>query len=177
MAVVQQINVKPQVQGERGLPKKPVASAFVSRSGVRGDFNVYRHEELRDDPDSALLIMSIETILELNSEGWPIKPGDLGENLTTSGMPYDSFAVGKVFTAGEARFQISRACDPCDNLFLLPYVGRSKGPQFLKAMLGRRGWYARVLKEGWVRASDQISHTSIEQKEESATSKLAAVSS
>jgi MOSC domain-containing protein YiiM len=156
MAIVRQVNVKSQTEGERGLPKKPVDSAFVSFAGVQGDFNVYRHEEHMDDPDSALLIMPIETINELNSEGWPIKPGDLGENLTTSGLSYDSFDIGKAFTAGEATFQISRACDPCDNLFLLPYVGRSKGPEFLKVMLGRRGWYARVLKEGRVRAQDQI---------------------
>jgi MOSC domain-containing protein YiiM len=156
MAVIMQINVKPQTKGERGLPKKPVDSAFVSVAGVRGDYNMYRHEELEDDPDSALLIMPIEMIKALNSEGWPIKPGDLGENLTTSGMPYDSFAIGKMFSAGQVQFQISRACDPCENLFLLPYVGRSKGPQFLKIMLGRRGWYARVLKEGRVRTNDQI---------------------
>jgi MOSC domain-containing protein YiiM len=138
-----------------------VDSAFVSFAGVQGDFNVYRHEERTDDPDSALLIMPIETIRELNSEGWPIKPGDLGENLTTGGLSYDSLEIGKTFTAGEVSFQISRACDPCDNLFLLPYVGRAKGPEFLKTMLGRRGWYARVLKEGRVKAQDQITNTGV----------------
>jgi MOSC domain-containing protein YiiM len=161
MAVVRQINVKSLTEGERGLPKRPVDSAFISFAGVQGDFNVYRHEKRKDDPDSALLIMPIEKIRELNSEGWPIKPGDLGENLTTSGVPYDSFEIGKTFTAGEVTFQISRACDPCDNLFLLPYVGRSKGPEFLKTMLGRRGWYARVLKEGRVRAQDQITQSGL----------------
>ena len=161
MAVIMQINIKPQIKGERGLPKKPVDSAFVSAAGVRGDFNLYRHEELEDDPDSALLIIPIETIRALNSEGWPIEPGDLGENLTTSGLPYDSLAVGKVFSAGGVRFQISRACDPCDNLFHLPYVGRLKGPQFLKTMLGRRGWYAKVLKEGRITTKDQITPAEI----------------
>jgi MOSC domain-containing protein YiiM len=153
---IQQINVKPRTGGEHGLPKNRVESAFVSRAGVRGDFNVYRHEERGDDPDQALLIMPIETIRELNSEGWPIEPGDLGENFTTVGVPYDGFGVGKVFAAGRARLQISKACDPCDNLFLLPYVGASKGPGFLKVMLGRRGWYARVLEEGWVGAGDAL---------------------
>ena len=154
--VVQQINVKPQTPGEHGLPKKPVESAFVSVAGVQGDFNVYRHEKRKDDPAWALLVMPIEMINQLNSEGWPIKPGDLGENFTTSGIPYSDFAVGKVFDAGGVRFQISLACDPCDNLWLLPYVGREKGPAFLKTMLHRRGWYARVLKEGRVRKGDRI---------------------
>lgn len=154
--VIKQINVKPQTMGEHGLPKKPVDSAYVNKAGVEGDFNVYRHEERDDDPDQALLIMPVETIRGLNSEGWPIKPGDLGENLTTSGIPYDAFGVGKTFIAGGLRFQVSKACDPCSNLFLLPYVGESKGPGFLKTMLGRRGWYARVLEEGQVRQGDQI---------------------
>jgi MOSC domain-containing protein YiiM len=153
---IQQINVKPQTEGEHGLPKKRVKSAFISRAGVSGDFNVYRHEERGDDPDQALLIMPIETIRELNSEGWPIRPGDLGENFTTSGISYDGFGVGRVFASGGMRFQISKACDPCDNLFLLPYVGASKGPGFLKVMLGRRGWYARVLEEGRVEAGDAL---------------------
>ena len=153
---VVQINVKPKSNGERGLPKSPVDSAVVARGGVVGDFNVYRHEELADDPDSALLIMPAETLMELNAEGWPVKPGDLGENLTTSGIPYEAFSVGKTFAAGGVRFQISRACDPCDNLYLLPYVGRARGPKFIKAMLGRRGWYARVLGGGRVSRGDTV---------------------
>ncbi|MDG6987717.1 MAG: MOSC domain-containing protein [Nitrososphaerota archaeon] len=157
---VRQISVKVRTPGERGLPKKSVDSAFVGLGGLVGDYNVYRHEEIEDDPDSAVLIMPIETVEELNAEGWPVKPGDLGENLTTSGIPYSSFSVGKAFTAGEARLQISRACEPCDNLFLLPYV-RSRGQAFLKTMLGRRGWYARVVKEGWVKAGDPITEARV----------------
>lgn len=157
---IQQINVKPQTKGEGGLPKMRVDSAFVRSTGIEGDFNVYRHEERQDDPAQALLIMPIETIRELNSEGWPIKPGDLGENFTTSGIPYEAFGVGKVFASGKVHFQITKACDPCDNLFLLPYVGVSKGPGFLKVMLGRRGWYARVLEEGHVKTGDRLTEES-----------------
>lgn len=154
--VVRQVNVKPHIKGEHGLPKKPIPSARISKAGVEGDFNLYRHNERKDDPDQALLIMAEEMIAQLNSEGWPIKPGDLGENFTTSGIPYDAFRVGKTFTAGGVRFQISKACDPCTNLYLLPYVGDRKGPGFIKVMLGRRGWYARVLSEGNVKAGDRL---------------------
>ena len=154
--VVRQVNVKPSTPGERGLPKRPVDTATVTREGVEGDFNIYRHEKLKDDPDSALLLMTTEKMVELNSEGWPIKPGDLGENLTVSGIPYSSFVVGKTFAVGQVRLQISRKCDPCTNLYSLPYVGKSKGPEFLKIMMGRRGWYARVLEEGQVKPGDKI---------------------
>jgi MOSC domain-containing protein YiiM len=158
---IQQINLKPLTPGEHGLPKRPVDSAFVSQGGVRGDYNIYRHEKRKDDPDMALLLMPIEMIRELNSEGWPVRPGDLGENLTTSGLSYSYFEIGKVLSVGEMRLQISKACDPCNNLFLLPYIGKAKGPAFVNTMLGRRGWYARVLKEGWVRAGDEISEAAV----------------
>jgi MOSC domain-containing protein YiiM len=151
-----QINLKPETPGSRGLPKYPVPSVLITRSGVEGDHNVYRHEELGDDPDSAVLLMPLETLNALNDEGWPIKPGDIGENITTEGIPYDQFQPGRTFAVGGARVQISRACDPCANLYLLPYVGEEKGPAFLKTMLGRRGWYARVTGEGTVRTGDTI---------------------
>ncbi len=154
--IIQQVNLKNRTPGEHGLPKNPVSSAFVGKAGVEGDFNVFRHEERKDDPDQALLIMPIEMIKELNSEGWPIKPGDLGENFTTVGVSYKSFAPGKIYDAGGVRLQISKACDPCNNLYLLPYVGKTRGHEFLKLMLGRRGWYARVLSEGQVKHGDRI---------------------
>lgn len=153
---VHQINVKPETAGEHGLPKRAVDSAVARRGGLEGDFNRYRHEEQSDDADAALLLMPLETIRELNSEGWPIRPGDLGENLTLTGIPYASLAPGKTFTVGHAEIQVSRRCDPCDNLYLLPYVGEAKGPAFLKAMMGRRGWYARVLREGVIHRGDAM---------------------
>jgi len=154
--MVHQINVKPQTRGERGLPKRPVESVTVSRAGLDGDFNLYRQENLKGDPDSAVLIMPLETIMQLNAEGWPVKVGDLGENFTTRGVPYNAFSPGKAFRIGGAIVEVSRACNPCKNLYLLPYTGLSKGPDFVRIMLGRRGWYARVSKEGKVRRGDPI---------------------
>jgi MOSC domain-containing protein YiiM len=153
---IHQINIKGRIPGSRGLPKKPVDSVRITRKGLEGDFNVYRHEKLNDDPDSAVLVMPLETIDELNKEGWPIKPGDLGENFTTRGIAYHDFFPQRTFALGNALVQISRACNPCNNLYLLPYVGSKKGPEFLSVMLGRRGWYARVIKEGWVKTGDEI---------------------
>jgi len=154
--MVHQINVKPLTEGERGLPKRPVDSVLVTKAGLMGDYNLYRQEELGGDPDSAVLIIPMETILQLNAEDWPVKKGDLGENFTTQGIPYSQFSPGKTFRIGEAVVEISRACNPCKNLFLLPYTGAAKGPKFVKTMLGRRGWYARVAMEGKVRRGDPV---------------------
>lgn len=159
VGAVCQMNVKPEVRGERGLPKTPVDRALVRRTGLVGDFNRYRREEAHDDPAMAVLLMPMETIQELNKEGWPIKPGDIGENFTTSGISYDAFAAGKRFRIGKAVVRITKACDPCSNLYLLPYVGKDK--DIVKAMYRRRGWYASVEQEGEVLKGDAIEELSV----------------
>jgi MOSC domain-containing protein YiiM len=151
-----ELHRKPEVDGEHGLPKPAVDHAFVSRDGFEGDFNRYRHEKKQDDPAMAVLVVPRETLLELSSEGWPVRPGDLGENITTEGIPYHAFFPGRRFRAGEAILEVSKACTPCDNLFLLPYVGPDRGLEFLKVMLDRRGWFATVLREGWIRTGDPV---------------------
>jgi MOSC domain-containing protein YiiM len=153
---VRSLHRKPETGTEHGLPKPPVPEILIVAGGVDGDFNRYRHEEQADEPNQAVLLMPIETIQELNSEGWPIREGDLGENVTTEGIPYDQFRPGDRFRAGEAVVQITKPCTPCTNLELLPYVGAEKGPAFLKTMLGRRGWYASVIREGRVRTGDPV---------------------
>jgi MOSC domain len=153
---IYQINRKAETEGARGLPKTAIPEAHVSVKGIDGDFNRFRHEEKKDDARMALLIVPIETIEEFNREGWAVRPGDLGENVTSQGVGYHDFAPGGKFLLGEVEVEIVKPCDPCTNLYLLPYVGTDRGPEFLKVTLGRRGWYARVLKEGWIRRGDPI---------------------
>ncbi len=153
---IYQINVKPETPGERGLPKQGVWQAMVNVFGIVGDFNRYRAEKNGNDRDTALLVLPFETIQELQYEGWPVAPGDLGENITMTGIAYDHFRPGGKYRLGSIEMQIARACDPCTNLYCLPYVGRDKGPRFMRTLLGRRGWYARVLKEGYITQGDLI---------------------
>ena len=157
MGKVLQINTKAKKENAVGLPKFSVDSVVVSESGMQGDFNNYRHGHLKNTPDQALLVMPIEMIKKLNEEGWPIKAGDIGENITTEGIPYNEFQPDRIFKAGEVEFQITYACTPCNNLEHLSYVGKEKGNEFLKIMVDRRGWYAKVLKEGTIKVGDGIS--------------------
>jgi len=154
--IVYQINVKSEASGGRGLPKKSVDIVVLTRQGLVGDFNRYRHEECHDDPDKAVLIFPLETIVQLNSEGWPVQLGDIGENFTTQGIPYEYFAIDQRYKVGEVIIQISKVCDPCSNLRHLPYVGQENKARFVKALVGRRGWYARVLKGGEVKVKESI---------------------
>ena len=153
---VYQLNRKASTEDERGLPKQPVDEARLTKTGMEGDFNRYRHEEKRDDPDMAILVLPLETLETLNREGWPVRPGDLGENITCVGIPESGLQPGRRFRVGDAVIEVAKPCTPCDNLYLLPYVGVARGPEFLRVMLDRRGWFARVLVEGVVRKGDRI---------------------
>ncbi|MBT6866176.1 MAG: hypothetical protein HOA19_02380, partial [Candidatus Marinimicrobia bacterium] len=88
MKNIVQINIKPKILSEHGLPKTPVTSVTLSKSGLEGDYNNFRTLKKDQNPDMAVLVYPIETIHELNNEGWPIMPGDLGENFTLSGIPH-----------------------------------------------------------------------------------------
>lgn len=155
-AVIYQINVKPRAERERGLPKLPVESAYVRLLGIDGDFNRYRTERKNNTPTRALLLYPLEMILQLQKEGWPVQPGDLGENITTQGISYDAFDIGKEYALGAIRICIEEVATPCKVLWRLSYVGQEKGSAFVKTLVGRRGWYARVLKKGTIRKGDTI---------------------
>lgn len=153
---VRSLHRKPQTTGEHGLPKPSVSEIYLAAGGVRDDFNRFRHEEEHDRLDQAVLLMPIEMIRTLNAEGWPIQEGDIGENVTTEGIPYTEFRPGDRFRVGGAVVEVSKPCTPCTNLQLLPYVGAANGPRFIKLMLDRRGWYASVASEGRVRSGDLV---------------------
>jgi MOSC domain-containing protein YiiM len=154
---VYRLNVKPKTDDERGIPKQPVPSLFIAGSGPEGDFNRWRHEKDSDNPEAAVLLFPLEMIEQLNAEGWPVKPGDLGENLTTIGIEYGAFAAGRKYAVGdELQIEISKACDPCKYLYGLPYIGLERGPAFVRTLSGRRGWYARVVRPGRVAVGDTI---------------------
>jgi len=156
MKIIHQINVKPQTDGERGLPKKPVNRVFISKHGLNGDYNHFRTNKKSGNPDMAVLLYPIETIQELNAEGWPIQPGDLGENLTLTGLHHSHFQPNQQYQIGECILEISLECDPCTNLKILPYVREQRVNEFVNTTLKRRGWFARVLSGGWVEKGNEI---------------------
>ena len=154
---IYQINVKPKTGNERGIPKLSVRSAYVAFQGLEGDYNKYRMEKLINagNPNKAVMLLPKETIDALVQEDWPVLPGHLGENITTEGMT--SFIVGRQYQLGEAQIEISELCNPCINLQVLPYIGKEKIKSFMQTLLGRRGWYARVIKEGTIEQGNAIS--------------------
>ena len=147
---------KNQESGGLRIPKLPVEWAHISKEGMAGDYNRSRHERDRDNPDRALLIMPVETIQDLNNEGWPVRPGDMGENITTEGLLNAEFCVGAKLRIGEVLAELAENNMPCQILGQLPYVGSQHVDEFIKILIGRRGWYARVIKGGKISVGDRV---------------------
>lgn len=153
---VYRLNRKPETPGERGLPKRSLQSAEVTEQGIVGDFNRYRHEAKADTLDRALLLLPWEIIQQLNSEGWPVEAGHLGEGVTTVGVDYGQFRVGQRFQLGSVEIEITEEAKPCRHLSVLTYAQGDKATRFLKVLEGRRGWYAQVVKSGPLHVGDAM---------------------
>jgi MOSC domain-containing protein YiiM len=149
--------VKRRVPGEYGLPKTAVPELRVTEAGADGDYNNYRATKLGGDPRQALLLLTEEVLRQLNDEGWPVQPGDLGENLTLADLPETELQPGATVQLGDVVVQVTLACDPCSELYSLPYVGPERGPEFVRTLVNRRGWYARVLTPGVLRPGMPVS--------------------
>lgn len=153
---IAQLNVKPRIPGEHGLPKHPVPTLRVGPEGAEGDYNNYRSRKLPGDRDQALLLVTEDLLETLRQEGWPVAPGDLGENLTLAGIPEKELAPGVGFRIGAVAIEITKPCDPCTELYTLPYVGDLRGAEFLETTVGRRGWYGRVVSGGVLSVGDPV---------------------
>lgn len=146
---VVQINVSPG-----GVPKLPVGSASVTREGLAGDG--HRDTEHHGGPERAVCLYAMEAIVALQSEGHPIVPGSIGENLTVQGLDWAAIAPGTILGVGQGVvLQVTRYTSPCGNI----------QPAFLDGDYARvsqkrhPGWsrvYARVLGEGPLRPGDPV---------------------
>lgn len=146
--------VKPRAEGERGLPKRPAERIEIGPMGVAGDHNVWRAGRPDGDPGGAVLLFPEEELAALRAEGWPLGPGSLGENVLTRGLPYEATPPGTRVAVGSAELVVDRPCQPCRNLHLV--VGEDRIVPFLRRMVDRRGWYARVERPGGVAVGDAV---------------------
>ena len=154
-----QLHLKPREGRARGLPKRAVSQLTITPDGVEGDFNRWRTEEANGDPDQAVLLLNEEILVDLQAEGWPVQPGELGENLTVADLLPDALQPGVQVHLDGVVLEVTKPCDPCTVLYTLPYVGVERGPEFLRTMMGRRGWFARVLHGGTVRQNTPVEVT------------------
>lgn len=144
-----QVNVSPG-----GVPKLPVPEARIGRLGVAGD----RQHDVTEHggPHRAVSLLGIEAIRRVAAEGHPIGPGTTGENLTTEGFDVSALPVGTRLEIGdEVVLELASPTTPCRTI-----RHSFRDLRFGRLSVDAHGtdsrMYARVVREGSVRAGDLI---------------------
>lgn len=146
---VAQINVSPG-----GVPKLPVATAWVSAAGLAGDRQ--RHLKFHGGPDRALCLWSLDLITVLQQEGHPIAPGSAGENLTLSGLDWPSLGPGSQLRLGnQVQVEITDYAAPCRTVMRW-FSDRRFSRISQKHHPGSSRLYARVLQSGALTTGDRV---------------------
>ena len=151
-----------QVSTSRGgVPKRPIDEGFLTPLGIEGDAHARPH--IHGGPARAVLLICSEVIEDLKSKGFPVFPGALGENLTTSGLDHKQLRTGQQFRVGQAIIELTTIRAPCNTLDVYgPAIksevydsevkaGNSESPRWAKG-----GFYARVIQTGPIRPGDKI---------------------
>ena len=143
------------------MPKRPIAFGEIGVEGVAGDRHAHPH--IHGGPRKAVLLITSEGIEELKAEGFPLYPGALGENITTSGLDRRMIRLGQRYRLGEVIVEITKMRQPCEQLS--PYglgiqkavfdtevkAGNAASPRW-----GLAGFYASVIQPGTLRPGDTI---------------------
>ncbi|MGB9182324.1 MAG: MOSC domain-containing protein [Pyrinomonadaceae bacterium] len=129
-----------------GVPKLAVREAQLTTGGLDGD--VQAHPAIHGGPDKALCLFSLERILELQTEGHPIYPGSVGENVTITGLDWSALKPGDRLALGdEVIIEISSYTNPCNSL-IDSFIEGDYTRIAQKKHPGESRLYARIIKTG-----------------------------
>ncbi len=129
-----------------GVPKRPVAEAWVDRLGLAGD--AHHDDTEHGGPHRAVALYALEAIRRVQADGHPISPGSAGENLTTTGLELAGLPVGTRLAIGERLvLELSKPDNPCATIAGNFTDGRFARISIATHPLDSR-MYARVLDGG-----------------------------
>jgi MOSC domain-containing protein YiiM len=125
----------------RKIPREE--GRLIEDFGLEGDRHAGR-------PLRQVSLLNAETLAELVEGGVPATPGILGENLTVESIPLMELNEGDRLSIGtDVLLEITGDRPACNEML---HVHRNA----LKAMVGRSGRMARVVRGGMVRPGDPV---------------------
>jgi MOSC domain-containing protein YiiM len=143
-----------------GIPKRAIPFGELTAAGIAGD--AWRYP-FHGGPRKAILLITIEGIDELLSQGFPLFPGALGENLTTRGLDRRALRLGHRVQVGDAAIELTTIRTPCATLNVYGtgiqaamYDARVQKGDPESPLWGLSGFYASVVRPGTVRRGDAI---------------------
>ncbi|MGE0760540.1 MAG: MOSC domain-containing protein [Pirellulaceae bacterium] len=124
-----------------GIPKLPLEEAAVDLRGIQGDGHSHAKH---DRPDRALSLFDLEVLRALVAEGFPLQPGTAGENITVEGLHVQGLPPGTLLKMGDVVMRLEQPRKPC-------YVLDAVHPDLQRAIVGRCGYLASVIRPGCIR--------------------------
>ena len=130
-----------------GIPKMPRPLVGVSFAGFTGD----GHDHAKHNtPMQAVCLQDIEVLEDLAKEGFCLRPGTTGENLTVCHLQVNHLEAGTILRfSGGVVLELTKERKPC-------YVLDAIDPRLKEVIAGRCGFYAKVLREGFIQAGEII---------------------
>lgn len=121
-------------------PSDPVREATaISGRGLEGD------RSCKAGNPRQVLVMDQETLGKLR-----LKPGQIKENITTTGIDLSQAQAGQVFFIGDqVTMEIVGPCEPCGKMDAIR-------PGLRQRLDGRRGMLAMVINGGPIKVGDPI---------------------
>ena len=98
----------------------------------------------RPDSDRQILLMDRETL-----DKFELPPGAIKENVTATGMDFQTLGIGQRLRIGESLLEITGPCNPCPRMDEI-----RMGLQ--EELRGQRGWLCRVVTSGMIRKGDAV---------------------
>ena len=136
--------VSVNISEKKGTRKVSRPEAVLKTNwGIEGDSHA-------DGSHRQLSLLGIEDIDYMRSMGADVKPGDFAENITTEGVELSTYPIGTHFRIGEdILLELTQIGKECHNdCAIKKTVG--------KCVMPTEGIFAIVVKEGTVRAGDEI---------------------
>jgi len=160
MAYVRSLNLVAQIRadsagtvGRTAIDKRPTtAPVMMLAEGPVGDTVMDR--EHHGGVDQAIYAYAEEDLRDWEQElGRKLRPGQFGENLTTSGIDVTATQIGTVWRVGETRLQVRAHRTPCTTFQTWLDV-----PHWVRRFTehGAPGAYLKVLDPGYIRQKDAV---------------------
>src|SRR5262245_52246454 len=132
------------VGSRKGEGKTSVESAeLIADHGLRGDSHAGR------DPDRQVSLFAVETLREIQSEGFEVSAGSLSANIFTENIDLDSLNPGARLRIGEAVVEIAEPRTPCRSITKIDN-------RLPKRLFGQCGQVGRVIKSGLAQVGDEV---------------------
>jgi MOSC domain-containing protein YiiM len=137
-----------------GVPKLAVREATATELGLIGDD--HKFPDIHGGTERALCLYSLERILELQQEGHSIFPGAVGENVTISGLDWNTITPGQRLRLGDdVIVEVTSYTSPCNSIPQF-FTGGEYQRISQKLHPGYSRVYARVLQPGRLTIGQQV---------------------